>query len=125
MSFNLKEYYTNLSNRDVVLAYKGSITSELINDILEAVESKFEEANEDGKLRNKIYNVLVESLQNLYHHIEPHHEGIEEDLDPKFGLLVIARQGESYQVTTGNFISTKRIKFLKEKIDKINLTSSR
>jgi hypothetical protein len=120
MSFNLKEYYTNLSNRDVVLAYKGSITSELINDILEAVESKFEEANEDGKLRKKIYNVLVESLQNLYHHIEPHHEGIEEELDPKFGMLVIVRQGESYKVTTGNFISTKSIKFLKEKIDKIN-----
>jgi len=120
MSFNLKEYYTNLSSGDVVLAYKGSITSELINDILEAVETKFEKANEDSKLRKKIYNVLVESLQNLYHHIEPRHEGIQEDLDPKFGVLVIVRQGDSYKVTTGNFISAKRIKFLREKIDKIN-----
>lgn len=120
MSFNLKEYYKNLSSGDVILAFKGSITSELINDILEAVESKFEEANEDSKLRKKIYNVLVESLQNLYHHIEPHHEGIHEDLDPKFGLVVIIREGESYKVTTGNFIGAKRIKFLREKIDKIN-----
>lgn len=123
MSFNLKEYYTNLSKGDVILAYKGSITSELINDILEAVESKFEEANEDSKLRKKIYNVLVESLQNLFHHIEPHHEGIAEDLDPKFGVLVIVRHGDHYRVTTGNFIQAKRIKFLKEKIDKINSLS--
>ena len=70
MSFNLKEYYINLSKGDVILAYKGSITSELINDILEAVEKKLEEANEDSKLRKKIYNVLVESMQNLFHHIE-------------------------------------------------------
>jgi hypothetical protein len=120
MSFNLKEYYTNLSKGDVILAYKGSITSDLINDILEAVEKKLEEANADSRLRKKIYNVLVESLQNLYHHIEMVHEGIEEELDPKFGILVIDRENEIYTVTTGNFVNSKRIKFLKEKIDKIN-----
>ena len=70
MSFNLKEYYSNLSKGDVILAYKGSITSELINDILEGVEKKLEEADADSKLRKKIYNILVESLQNLFHHIE-------------------------------------------------------
>jgi len=38
----------------------------------------------------------------------------------KFGVLVIVREGEFYKVTTGNFVNAKRIKFLKEKIDKIN-----
>jgi hypothetical protein len=120
MSFNLKEYYSNLSKGDVLLAYKGSITSDLINDILEVIEKKLEEANAEAKLRKKIYNVLVESLQNLFHHIETVHEGINEELDPKFGVLVIEREDEFYKVTTGNFVNTKRIKFLKEKIDKIN-----
>ena len=120
MSFNLKEYYSNLSKGDVILAYKGSITSELINDILEAVEKKLEEANAESRLRKKMYNVLVESLQNLFHHIENVHEGIDEDLDPKFGVLVIEREEDTYTVNTGNFVNTKRIKFLKEKIDKIN-----
>jgi hypothetical protein len=120
MSFNLKEYYSNLSKGDVILAYKGSITSDLINDILEAVEKKLEEANEESRLRKKIYNVLVESLQNLFHHIEMYHEGITENLDPKFGVLVIEKDNGAYKVTTGNFVNSKRIKFLKEKIDKIN-----
>jgi hypothetical protein len=123
MSFNLKEYYSNLSKGDVILAYKGSITSELINDILEAVEKKLEEDHADSKLKKKIYNVLVESMQNLFHHIELSHEGINEELDPKFGVLVVERINESYKVTTGNFIQSKRIKFLKEKIDKINSLS--
>ncbi|MBN1158142.1 MAG: SiaB family protein kinase [Bacteroidales bacterium] len=120
MSFNIKEYYSELSKGDVILAYKGTISSELINDILEAVEKRLDEANEDSSIKKRIYNILVESLQNLFHHIEEYHQGIEEDLDPKFGVLVIERENGMYKVTTGNFISSKRIKFLKEKIDKIN-----
>ena len=123
MGFNIKEYYDNISKGDILLAYKGSITSELINDVLEAVEKKLDEVNEFSKTRKKLYNVLVESLQNLYHHIEESHEGITEDLDPKFGLLVIEKEDGMYKVTTGNFINSTKIKFLKEKIDKINSLS--
>ena len=123
MSFNLTEYYSNLSKGDVILAFKGSITSELINDMLEGVEEKLKQADADSKLRKKIYNVLVESLQNLFHHIEVSHEGIVEPLDPKFGILVVLKENDIYRVTTGNFIHSRRIKFLKEKIDKINSLS--
>jgi len=123
MGFNVKEYYENISKGNILLAYKGSITSELINDVLEAVEKKLEEVNELSKTRKKLYNVLVESLQNLYHHIEESHEGITEELDPKFGLLVIEKEDGMYKVTTGNFINSTKIKFLKEKIDKINSLS--
>lgn len=123
MSFSINEYYSKLSQGDVLLAYKGSITSELINEVLEAVEEKLEKVNESGKTRKKLYNVLVESLQNLYHHIEVSHEGVEESLDPKFGVLVVERDNEQYKVITGNFILTNKIQFLKEKIDKINSMS--
>ncbi len=123
MSFNINEYYTDLNKGDVLLAYKGSITSELINDVLEAVENKLEQNNEVSLTRKKIYNVLVESLQNLYHHIEETHEGINENLDPKFGVLVVEKQKDLYKVSTGNFINSNKIKFLKEKIDKINSLS--
>lgn len=123
MGFNVKEYYDNISKGNILLAYKGSITSELINDVLETVEKKLEEVNELSKTRKKLYNVLVESMQNLYHHIEESHEGIKEELDPKFGLLVIEKEDGVYKVTTGNFINSTKIKFLKEKIDKINSLS--
>jgi hypothetical protein len=124
MSFKINEYYTDICKGDIILAYKGSITPDLINEVLEAVEDKLELGHEEGKTRKKLYNVLVESLQNLYHHIEETHEGIEEDLDPKFGILIIERESDGeYKVTTGNFINSAKIKFLKEKIDKINSLS--
>lgn len=123
MSFNLKEYYSKLSKGNVILAYKGSITSEMINDILEGVEKRLEEVDEDSKVRKKIYNILVESLQNLFHHIELSHEGIIEELEPKFGILLVIKDNDLYKVITGNFINSRRIKFLREKIDKINSLS--
>lgn len=123
MSFNINEYYSKFSHGDVLLAYKGSITSDLINEVLEAVEDKLESVNEEGKTRKKLYNVLVESMQNLYHHIEETHEGIEEDLDPKFGILTVVKDGDTYKVSTGNFVNSEKIKLLKEKIDKINSMS--
>jgi hypothetical protein len=124
MSFDINEYYAKVSKGDILLAYKGSITSELINEVLEAVEQKMEQGKEDGKTRKKLYNVLVESLQNLYHHIEETHEGIDEDLDPKFGILIIEKANEGeYTVITGNFVAAVKTKFLKEKIEKINSLS--
>lgn len=125
MSFDINDYYSKLNGGDVLLAYKGSITSDLISNVLEVVENKLEDLSEGSKIRKKVYNVLVESLQNLYHHVENIPGELSEKFDPKFGILVISRIGtNTYKVTTGNFISAGRIKNLKDKIDKINTLSS-
>ena len=66
MSFDVHEYYSKLNGGDVLIAFKGSITTDLINNILEEIEQKMDSADEQAKVRKKVYNVLVESLQNLY-----------------------------------------------------------
>jgi len=120
MSFDINEFYKSINNKEVLLTYKGSITSELINGILEEVENKMLNAGEDSKIRKKVYNVLVEALQNLYHHVDELPSGLKEKFEPKFGILVISKEAEDFKVVTGNFINTRKIKFLKDKIDKIN-----
>jgi hypothetical protein len=120
MSFDVNEYFSKLNSENVLLSYKGSITSDVINQLLEDVELKLVEANEDGKIRKKIYNVLVESLQNLYHHVEDLPSDFKGTSDSKFGIIIITRSSNGYLISTGNFISSSRIKPLKDKIDKIN-----
>ena len=71
MSFNLKEYYSNLSKGDVLLAYKGSITSDLINDILEAVEKKLEEANAESSLERKFTMFLLKVCKTCFIILKP------------------------------------------------------
>ena len=123
MSFNVEEYFDELTTGNVILAFKGSITSDMINNVLDSVESKLTDADEDPKVRKKIYNVLVESMQNLYHHIDDLPEEFKVEYDNKFGVLVVAEEGDGYKITTGNFIASDKIKYLKDKIDKINSLS--
>lgn len=105
------------------MAFKGSISSELISNVLEVVESRMDEYSESSKIRKKVYNVLVESLQNLYHHIEVLPEEMQEIFDDKFGILVVSREENRYKITTGNFIGQDKVDVLRNKIDKINSMS--
>ena len=102
------------------MAFKGNISSELISNVLETVESRMDDFNENSKIRKKLYNVLVESLQNLYHHIEVLPEEMYDEYDSKFGMLVISRESKQYRISTGNFITQDKVDVLKNKIDKIN-----
>ncbi len=123
MSFNVQDYFDELNTGNVILSFKGSITSDMINNVLDSVESKLTEADEDPKIRKKMYNVLVESLQNLYHHIDDLPNEFRNEVDNKFGVLVIVKENSGYKITTGNFIASDKIKYLKDKIDKINSLS--
>ena len=120
MSFDVNEYYSKLNGGDVLMAYKGNISSELISNVLEVVESRMDDYSEDSKIRKKVYNVLVESLQNLYHHIEVLPESMHEEFDEKFGILVVSKVNDKYRISTGNFVTDDRVGLLKNKIDKIN-----
>lgn len=124
MSFDINKYYEQLNQGEVLLAFKGSITSDLISNVLEVIEEKLDDLSETSKIRKKVYNVLVESLQNLYHHIDELPDDIRGDLESNFGILVISRvDSNAYCITTGNFVESGKIKFLKDKIDKINSLS--
>jgi len=123
MSFDVNEYYSKLNGDDVLIAYKGNVSSELISNVLEVVEARMDDFSEASKIRKKVYNVLVESLQNLYHHIEILPPDLQKDFDEKFGILVVSRVKEQYKISTGNFIESDKVAQLKGKIDKINSMS--
>ena len=120
MSFDVNEYYSKLNGGDVLMAFKGNISSELISNVLEVIESRLDDYSESSKIRKKVYNVLVESLQNLYHHIEVLPEEMQKEYDEKFGILVVSRKDDKYKISTGNFITHEKVDILKNKIDKIN-----
>jgi hypothetical protein len=123
MSFNIENYFTDLTKGDVILFYKGNIDSDVINHVLDTVEDKMVEVNEQSKLRKKVYNVLVESLQNLYHHVDRVPEDFEDQSSERYGLLVVKKVNNGYLITTGNFVRAENIEKLEEKIKRINRSS--
>ncbi len=119
MSFDIDQQFLEMNNGEVLLAYKGSITAELITNVLGVVETKLDHVIEKSITKKKIYNVLVESLQNLYHHVDELPEELSYDLDFNFGIFVVSKVDDSYEIRTGNFIRKDKIKSLKERLDKI------
>jgi len=122
MSFNIEEQYSKMNKGEVLLAYKGSITAELITNVLGVVESKLDHVISKSITKKKIYNILVESLQNLYHHVDDLPE-LSGETDIHFGIFVISKEQEDYKIRTGNFIRNDKIKKLKERLDKIKSLS--
>jgi hypothetical protein len=123
MSFSIENYLSDQTNGDIILYYKGNVDSDVINHVLDTVEDKMVKVNEQSKLRKKIYNVLVESLQNLYHHVDRVPEDFEDQTSEKFGLLVVKKVDGGYKIITGNFVNAENIEKLEEKIKRINRSS--
>lgn len=123
MSFNVESYFSDLSGRNPILYYKGNIDSDLINKVLDTVEEKLISSNEHPRLRKRVYNVLVESLQNLYHHAGSVPAGFEDQTSEKFGIVSINKLEDGYRIVTGNFVRKEEAEELEKKIFRINNSS--
>ncbi len=123
MSFNIENYLFEKPDGNSVLFYKGNVDSDIINNILDSVEAKMVETNDQSRLRKKVYNVLVESLQNLYHHVDKVPSDFEDQSSEKFGILDVRKVENGYRIITGNFVLSDNVEKLEEKIKRINRSS--
>ncbi len=116
--FDIYDFYEKMEDGKIMLSFKGEITSELLTSILTILESKLDTIGDEPKLRKKVYNVLVECLQNLYHHNDG---GQQEKGNQKTALFLIGRNDQStYKIITGNYILNGNVNAFRDKLDKIN-----
>jgi len=113
MSFSIENYFSDQPKDNIILFYKGNVDSDVINHVLDSVEEKMVAVNDNPKLRKKVYNVLVESLQNLFHHVDKVPDDFEEQVE-KYGLLVVRKVGEGYKIVTGNFVQQENMEKLED-----------
>ncbi|MDR2887386.1 MAG: SiaB family protein kinase [Bacteroidales bacterium] len=121
MSFNIENYFS-YQLKNLIFHYKGNVDSNTISRVLDLFDEKMAVANNSSRLRKRAYNVLVESLQNLYHHVDKVPDDFNEQAD-RFGVLWIIKTDTGYQIVTGNFIYTDNIEKLEKRIQKINSLS--
>ena len=112
-----------MENHNIMLSFSGEITGELLDSLLAIVESKLDTVNEKPKVRKKVYNVLVECLQNLYHHSAVFDDVQIGDnkIDGKNAtIFMMGRKDNLYNIMSGNYIVRKEIEGFRAKLDKIN-----
>ncbi len=121
----LKSIYKlfNLMNYDHLgYIYHGNFTDEITENILKLTEANLQNEENVGKIKKRIYSIMVEGLQNITRHQTKENNIVDDKF--YYGIFVIQKIDDVYFITTGNPIKKSQIPPLKELLDKINSLSN-
>jgi hypothetical protein len=59
MMLDIFDFYDKMDKNNILLSFKGDITSELLTSILQIMENKMDNMQEEPKTKKKVYNVLL------------------------------------------------------------------
>jgi hypothetical protein len=102
-------------DNQLLLAYKDHINEETSDQLIAMVDSKMVGFDEEKKIKKKVFNVLVECLQNVSRHAEP-----DKGKDHESSILLIGRNETSFFIITGNMMNNDKTEGLKAKLEQIN-----
>lgn len=116
--------YERMQDNNIMLSFKGEVSFDLVKSVLDIIEGRLEKIEDNPKTKKKVFNILVECLQNLCHHIEV------SEVDPEFGnhsgktaILMIWTDSDAYHVATGNYIQNSNVEKLNSWLERINSVS--
>jgi len=115
------DLYDSMERKNIMLSFKGELTTDLLTSILQIVENKLDRFGESGKVKKRMFNILVECLQNLHHHLES--PPAESGKDTPSVVVMIAKNVTGYSVLTGNFVLENSADMLKRRLEEINSMS--
>jgi hypothetical protein len=101
----------------VILVYEGDFTQETTKSILTMAERNLESSGEDSSIKKKIFNVMVEALQNIVKHSE---DGKEGEVSPHAAIFLIGHAKSKYSIMSGNPVRNENIPNLKNALERIN-----
>lgn len=111
----LKEIHSIMNDENAVLVYSGEFNQDIVKSMLNYTEGKLESSGIDNLVRKKIFNVMVEQLQNITKH--QYVDGEDSIVQPCFVLI---EHDTFYNIVTGNQIKNETIDMVTERIDKVN-----
>jgi len=105
-----------MSENELLLAYRDHITEAAVQQLLSITEVKLIQSGEEKKLRKRVFNILVECLQNIVNHADV------ETIANKdvASLLLMGKHEDDFFIITGNKILNSKVSLLKNKIAEIN-----
>jgi hypothetical protein len=121
MSFNLNQWFADNLSEDTLFYYKGSVGSEQVTEILDRIEAIIDEKKISLKERKKILNILIELVQNLYHHGEKFEI---DDGFKSYGCIVFNSEDSGVKIISANFIKIEKLKVFTDYIDHTNSLSA-
>lgn len=105
-----------MHDQNIMFSYRGHLSQDVLVSLLAMTEKKLEMEEPNHLIRNKLFNVMVECMQNITRHCVPQTSG---DLP----IFMIGRSKNGYTIYSGNPIHMDKVRDLKNKLLKINTMS--
>jgi hypothetical protein len=114
--------YQMMERDHIILSFKGQITKDLMASVYQIMESRLDAIHEDPKKKKKVYNILVESLQNIYHHVDELQldENILDSTSRDAMFMIVRGDDGIYYIHTGNYVLNTKCGLLQTRIEQIN-----
>ena len=104
-----------MSENELILAFRDYISKDSVQQLLTLTELKLLQTGEQKKLRKRVFNILVECLQNIVKHSADTDD--EENIP---SILLLGKTNEDFLIITGNKIENKSIPSFEAKIAEVN-----
>jgi hypothetical protein len=105
-----------MAENKIYMIWSGHITSGIGEEVLSLTESRLVEEDIDSTLRRRVFNIMVEILEN----VSKYNTGRE--AEEKYGMpvVIVRLEDNRFILTTGNLILKTSVSDLKRKLDTIN-----
>ena len=97
-----------------MVAHCGSFSADDVNGIAFELEQKLRDAGERKGIVKRLFSILIEALQNIRLHGEPHPNGKEE------AYVVVTRIEEGYLIQTANLALDENVSPLSARLNYLN-----
>lgn len=107
------DLHQTMLKQNLILVYEGEFTQEITKSVLAMAERNMDSSGEESSTKRKVFNVMVECLQNIVKHaddVENNHSAV----------FMIGKQENEYIIVSGNPIKTENVAGLRGKLDQIN-----
>ncbi|MGD1893691.1 MAG: SiaB family protein kinase [Cyclobacteriaceae bacterium] len=111
------DLHKSMRNENLILVYEGEFTQEITKSVLAMAERNMDSMGEESTVKRKVFNVMVECLQNIVKHGEGYKVENEYDYNAVF---MIGKKGDEYIIASGNPLENNDIAGLRERLDKVN-----
>ncbi len=107
------DLHKTLLDHNLILVYEGEFTQEITKSILAMAERNMDSSGEESTVKRKVFNVMVECLQNIVKHAG--------DVQKKnAAIFIVGKLENEYVIVSGNPIETAESEKLKDKLEQIN-----
>ena len=101
----------------VILIYEGDFTQETTKSILTMAERNLDSSGEESTIKKKIFNVMVEALQNIAKHGDESRDG---DFAHHAAIFLIGHERSQYSIMSGNPVKNENLASLRTALEHIN-----